>query len=512
MIVDSVMGSRGVMLVVVLMLAGCVQPRASFREGQGSAPPPSREGAGPVAATAPEASAASDTVHTSSSQNGPQTEESAPTVALGSSPDFGDAPVETIDFLSALRLASRKTIDVAILRERLEIAKANLDEVTALFLPRLQVGGGYMRHDGRLQQTRGDVFDVTRSSLGAVPHVEFSVDPGGAYFERLSRKQLVEAASHGEVRTQAESMVRAAMYYYDLVEALAMVSVARESMAHTTAQVELNQSLVEVEAALRVNLVRAQAELARDEGELHALLHVLRKSSNALATWLRLPPQTVLRPAEDRIKPLPLVDTERGAVALVESALARRPDLHELEALRAAANEAVSGARWTPWLPEVSLFAGYGVYGGGRSGFVGDFGDRFDAGAGITWTFDGLGFVDAARVRRARAEANEASLRLAGLREQIAADVINNFERIRSLQALSAAARSRIRAAEEALELVRARAQAGDAIQIEILDAIRDLAQARAQLVRSITDFNRVHYLLFYQVEGSAWSDETARR
>ena len=59
---------------------------------------------------------------------------------------------------------------------------------------------------------------------------------------------------------------------------------------------------------------------------------------------------------------------------------------------------------------------------------------------------------------------------------------------------------------------MRARAQAGDAIQIEILDAIRDLAQARAHLVRSITDFNLVHYLLFNQVEGSAWSDETARR
>ena len=146
---------------------------------------------------------------------------------------------------------------------------------------------------------------------------------------------------------------------------------------------------------------------------------------------------------------------------------------------------------------------------------MGDFGDRFDAGTGVTSTFDGRGFGDAAHVRKAGAGASAASaanLRVAGLGEQITADVIHNHERIRSLEALRAAAQSRMRAAEEALELVRARAQAGDSIQIEILDAIRDLAQARAQLIRAITDFNRAHYLLFYQVQGNAWSDETAQK
>ena len=431
---------------------------------------------------------------------------SAPPVSSRSVPkELGEMRVEVIDFVTALRLAGAQTVDVAVLRERIEAAKADVDQASARFLPELRLGTEYLRHDGRLQNSRGLVFDVSRSSITAQPNARLTLTPGDAYFERLRTLQLLEATEHGEDRTEAESMVRAAMLYYRLLGAQAQVAVAREAVELTQAQVELNERLVEAEAELRVNLVRAQAEAAREQERLLGLVYELRRASVELALWLQLPPKTFLQPAESQIQPIELVDRTQGVDALIESALSRRPDVMEFDALRRAAEENLRGARWRPWIPEISAFAGYGAFGGGRNHTIGEFGDRFDGGAGLSWVFDGLGFGDLAQVRRARAELNEANLRLGQLRDQIAAEVINNRERIRILEARISTARSRIAASEETLTLVRARVRRGDAIQIEELAAIRELAAARALLVEATNGYNQAQYILFYLVEGAAW-------
>ena len=353
------------------------------------------------------------------------------------------------------------------------------------------------------------MFDASRSSVRAQPNLRLTLDPGDAYFERLRALQILQATQHGEDRTEAESMVRAAMLYYRLLGAQAQVAVAREAVALTRAQVELSENLVKAQAELRVNLVRARAEEARERERLLQLIYEMRGASVDLAVWLRLPPRTLLQPADVELTPLVLVDPNQDVEILVESALARRPDVLEFQALRRAAEEDLRGSRWTPWIPEVNAFAGYGAVGGGRNSVIGEFGDRFDGGAGLSWVFDGLGFGNMAEIRRARAELGEANLRLEELRDQVVGEVIRHWERIRILDARITTARAGILAAEETLALIQARVRRGDAIQIEELVAIRELAAARALLVEAINGYNQAQYVLFYLVEGAAWLDES---
>lgn len=413
---------------------------------------------------------------------------------------------------AVLRLAGAENIDVKIVESRLAAARADLELARSQLLPRLSIGASYLRHDGRLQEIQGAVFDVSRSSLSAGPELRLQLDPGAAIAARLEAKQQVRAAEMAAARTRAETVVHSAALYLELLRHQAVVEVARETVEQTRAQVELSRAMVEAEAGLRANLTRATAALAREELLLLEAQNDLRRASVELAIWLRLEPGILLTPADMEVEALTLVDAEIPVAELIATATVEHPGLGELQARRAAAEERTAAQKRAPWIPNLDVFAGYGAFGGGRGSFNGDYGDRFDAGAGLSWSFDGLGFGERARLRKARAELREARFREQGFAERIAGEVTRNYEDVQSLRASIDAARTRQQAATETRELVEARFGAGDAIQLEVLEAAREASAARAAVITAITDYNRTQHLLHYQVFGSAWSEAPAAR
>ncbi|MCH2366933.1 MAG: TolC family protein, partial [Planctomycetes bacterium] len=117
----------------------------------------------------------------------------------------------------------------------------------------------------------------------------------------------------------------------------------------------------------------------------------------------------------------------------------------------------------------------------------------------------GLGLGDRARVRRARAEALEAGLQAARTRDLVSGEVVRGWTRSKNLLGRIEATRKGIEAAEETLKLVEARFEAGDAIQLEVLEAIRAVAAARAALIDTTVSYNQTQHLLHYRVRGGSW-------
>jgi len=478
--------------------AGCHSPGAAHQEERGEKGRPETAPADtPLAQTSP---AATPTEGTKSNVKAGH-----PSVRLGASTADAEGETERIDLVTVLRLAGAESIEVKIYQQHLEAARAELAAAGSRFLPDLNVGVVYRRHDGRIQETEGSILEVSKSSLGSGPGLSLHVDPAEAYFARLEALQVVDAVAEGGRRTRAEVMLRSALGYLDLLRAMALVEVATEARDHARAQAELSRRMVDVQAELRVNLARAQAAQARDEQRLLAAKNEVRNASVRLNVLLRLDPGTVLVPTEDRIEPLTLVSPEKELSDLIESAVETRPDLKELAALSRAASERRSGAKISPWVPDLDVALGWHNFGGGRNDNFGSFGDRFDVGAGLVWTFEGFGFGDVARARRATAAARAARLEVEGKREEIAGEVIRTWETISSLRASIDAAHSRVEASREAAELVEARYQSGDAIQLEILEAQRDDAESRAALVHAIIEYSKAQNLLHYQVYGAAW-------
>ena len=78
---------------------------------------------------------------------------------------YGDERALPINLATALQLADVRAVDVAAAAERVRVAAAVLEQAQVLWLPTVTVGGDYSRHDGRNQDTQGNVFDNSRSSM-----------------------------------------------------------------------------------------------------------------------------------------------------------------------------------------------------------------------------------------------------------------------------------------------------------------------------------------------------------
>ena len=423
--------------------------------------------------------------------------------AVGTVPD--PATPRALDLLSAMRLAGAENLDIAIVEARLDARRAGTDAAFSKYLPDLRLGFTARQHNGLRQDAGSQVADQELSSFGAGPAASLLLDPVEARFQHLRALQLEDAAEHQAQRTKAEAVVHSAILYLELVRSSGLVAVAGEAVGRSQAQVKLQEGAAELQAELGVELARARAELARDQEAFLAAREGLRGAGINLATWLRLPPQVPLIPEARDIEPLTLVRAERGVADLLDAALAASPDLAEMRALGRAAEEMKNAATWGPWTPEIFAAGSFGAYGGGPGTSGYEHGDRSDYAGGLSWTLRGLGLGDRARVRRARAEALEAGLQAARTRELVSGEVVRGWARSKSLLGRITAARKGIQAAEETLKLVEARFEAGDAIQLEVLEAIRAVAAARAALIDTIVTYNQTQHLLHYRVRGSSW-------
>src|SRR5262249_25296741 len=72
-----------------------------------------------------------------------------------------------INLPTALHLAGVRPLDIAAATERLRLAAAELDRAKVLWLPTLQWGVDYFRHDGRIQDVAGNLFDTSKSTFMA---------------------------------------------------------------------------------------------------------------------------------------------------------------------------------------------------------------------------------------------------------------------------------------------------------------------------------------------------------
>jgi len=126
--------------------------------------------------------------------------------------------IQPIDLPGALRLAGARDLDIAIARERICQAVAELEQARVQWLPSLYLGPNWIRHDGQVQLVNGPVQTISKSSLflGATAaggsSVTGPIPAGGpaqvsglttilrisdAIFEPLAARQVVDARQAG---------------------------------------------------------------------------------------------------------------------------------------------------------------------------------------------------------------------------------------------------------------------------------------------------------------------------
>ncbi len=405
-------------------------------------------------------------------------------------------------------LADAQNPQVQFARARVQAAEAELARADVLWLPSLSLGSSWTRHDGQIQDTRGEVITVSRSALFAGGGPVASVDLAEAYYEPLAARQLVSAQQAGERATTNDVLLDVALGYWELVRAQADVVIAEETRENARQLDELAQSYLRAEKLKPADAERVRAEYQARIQALEAARERVQVISAQLARRLRLDPFVVLQPADKQALPVGMVDVNTPPTELVTLALTSRPELAQSRALVGLATEKLRQAAYGPLLPSVLLGYRAGGFGGGRNSFFGDFDGRSDFDAAVVWEVRNLGLGDHALRRQRDAELRQAEWRDLAEMDRVVADVAVFLAQARSrgqqLKSAELAVQSASRSYELSFKLFK---DAGlEAIRpIEVLQAIQTHARTRQDYLSAVIEHNRaqfqLHWALGYPVQ-----------
>lgn len=419
----------------------------------------------------------------------------APGVADAQSP--GGTNVFPIDLPTTLRLAGAQNLDVQIARTKLAEARANHEGALERLFPWIAPGIGYHRRDGMVQAIpSGKVTPSDFQSYAPGGTVAAQTDWGNDLFQALEARQLARAAGHALDAQRQDSLLAAAHGYFDLAKARAAVGVAREAARISREYEDQLHHAVAAGIAFRGDELRVATQTQRDRLLLRQAQEQQRVAAARLSETLHLDATVELVPREAELVPVSLMSADAPLNALVQQALAARPELKQSQALLAAARAAKNGATYGPLVPALGAQAFVGGVGGGPDGAPDQFGGAQDYLATLSWRIGPGGLFDPARRHGASARLSGVQFAREQIQDQITRQVVESATRVRSLSDQIATARQALANADETLRLTQERKEFGVGIVLENIQAQQDLTRARDDYLQTVAEFDKAQYSL----------------
>jgi outer membrane protein TolC len=428
-----------------------------------------------------------------------------------------------INLPTALRLANVQPIDIALASQRVQLAVAQLERARVLWLPTINLGAEYSRHDGQIQETPGQVFGTSRSSVqvGAGPVAIFAVTD--AIFAPLAERQGVRAREAGLQTARNDSLLAVAEAYFNVQQARGELAGAVDAARRAEEVVRRTEKLAAGGEGILadVDVVRARTEFARRDQALDTAQERWRVASADLMRILRLDPSALIEPLEVPHLRITLVALDKTVDDLIPVALRSRPELATQQALVQATLVRLRQERLRPLVPSVLLrgantnpslgtLAG-GYFGGGINDNLSKFGARADFDVQILWELQNLGFGNKALVDQRRAENRLSVLDLFRLQDQVAAEVAQAYAQVQSAASRLGKAERELKDAVESanknfqgLDQTRTVASptGGKVIILvirpqEVVAAIQALVLAYNDYYGAVADYNRAQFRLY---------------
>jgi outer membrane protein TolC len=395
-----------------------------------------------------------------------------------------------IDLPTALRLADERNLELAGYVARVEEATARLTQARLLVVPTLRIGAEYDRHDGNIQETSGNVLDVERVSQFTGVGARIGVDIADAIFQPLLEKQNRAAVVAAADANRHQVFVRVGAAYLRVVQARAEAEIVERGRQRAVDLATLTADYAESGEGLL-----ADAEMAAVQPLLWQQRRAITAERNTAATaelarLLHLPLDVELEPLEADLPLLDLFPAEQDVAALVERALAQRPETEQLDALVAAAEEDLSALRYGWFIPSIGFSYSAGEFGGAPGSSVGDTDDRDDLQLTLYWQLDGFGFGHRARTNEKRAQLEQVGLRREQLRDDIVAEIRAGDALVQSLRQQIGFAELAVGRAEQAYALHRERIYDQQGLPLEAMQAMQTLATAELSHLEVLINYD----------------------
>ena len=407
--------------------------------------------------------------------------------------------IEKITLKDALEAALGQNLDIeeGFIRSKSQRYKY-LSSATG-FLPNLTGGYQLFGINGSIPSTLfgatpatniGNRVDGGRAKLPSTIQllsagVNYNLYQGGrVVFGTLQERHRWKASRCALNANVNDTLLNATRRYYDLLLQEALLAIRTRAVAISVEQVRLNQAQERAGTATGLDVLQSQAQLASDEQNLVEQQNQRRQAAIQLAHVLNSSFSQDLESREKYLKKKRLIPKEVPIEKLLVKAIDGRPELKQYEELRLAAKRAIVVAAG-PMQPNVSF--GGSILGVGAGGNIDPI---YTINLAIKWTLGGMGTKDLANMQQARWEARQAAV-------QAKKTFLNVFDEVRTSYNNSLSADKKIDratvqvlAAEEELRIAKKRMSAGIGLNIDVLNAQRDLTQASVNKARAVVDFN----------------------
>ncbi|MEO1994326.1 MAG: TolC family protein [Planctomycetaceae bacterium] len=413
-----------------------------------------------------------------------------------------------IDLPTVLRLAGANNWSIQLAMERVTAAQAQLDAAEALWLPTLNAGLGYTKHEGMIQATDGTVLDVSRNALfvgggaklanaplaagaGGPARLQVDLSVADAIFKPLAARRVLSAQKWRQWATFNDTLMQSPLAYFDLVESQARLELSREAVDDAQSLLKLTQGFVTAGKGAESDVSRVRVEIAnRRRMVVQAELSV-RIASTELVRVLQLEATTSLRSAEEKPVLIELVADDTSLETMTTQAVAGRPEILEHEWLLEAARERARAETLRPYIPNLHLGASAGGFGGGRNGDLDQLDGRADFDVLAVWEVRNLGLGNRAMRAGRESELRRAMLKLSQLTDRVKSEVTKAHHEVSARRRQLEIARESVRQAQEAHLRNLARIQGLEGLPLESLQSLLALEQTRLSLLSTIIDYNR---------------------
>ena len=314
-------------------------------------------------------------------------------------------------------------------------------------------------------------------------------------FEPLARCQLVKA---NEAKAQSvfnDTLMKTGMAFYELQRREAAVQMAQENLADAQRLVATTSAFVEAGKGADADNMRSKVI---EQSRRQVLLEANGQRSSAaarLARLLQLDPTKVdpgcgLTVLNKEPVPIDLVARGIELNSLIGQAYNFRPEINQYAAQLGFAEQKLALEAWRPALPNVFVGGSAGGFGGGPGSDFPNFDGRGDLDVAVAWQLKNLGMGAKSTQSERLSQRQQAEYQLAGIRDQIAAEVSEAYFETEARREQVELAQQNIVDGQQSLNANVERIRELEGMPLELIQALESLASARENYLNTVIDFN----------------------
>lgn len=422
---------------------------------------------------------------------------------------YAEPEQREIDLPTALGMVGGQHPIIGYAQWRVQEAYAQLDQAEILWLPSLQAGFSYHRHDGNYQASNGAIVDANRNSFqmgmgaGATgagttprPGVVAQFHMADAIFQPDIAQKNAWARGHAANAAQNKQLLDVAVAYIDLLQAEQDRRILEESRDRTRELAKLTADYAASGQGLQADADRLQTELSLVNSRLSEVREQSEIASARLSQALSIANGDRIVPRDPMVLPIHLMTQDYDKATLISTGLSNRPELKEAQNLVSAACDQYKRQKYAPLIPSVLLGFSAGGFGGGLGSNPNSFDDRYDFDALMMWEVRNLGLGEKAARRETQARVEQAKFEKIRLLDQVAAQVNEAHAQVKHRKERMEITQKAIQTAQNSYERNLRRIRDGQGLPIEVLQSLRALEDASRAYLKAVTEYNESQFRL----------------